>query len=80
VLALTHRSRAALRGTVAKKPGTTLSALPEAKIPKVTDSLELVNWNRKHSMLAEAIRATMTSIMMAKQNGVAPKILLLTSP
>jgi polysaccharide biosynthesis transport protein len=80
VLALTNRTRAALSGTVAKRSGTTLSALPEAKIPKVTDSLELVNWNRKHSMLAEAIRATMTSIMMAKQNGVAPKILLLTSP
>jgi receptor protein-tyrosine kinase len=31
-------------------------------------------------MMAEAIRATMTSIMMARQNGVAPKILLLTSP
>jgi capsular exopolysaccharide synthesis family protein len=79
VLALTHRTRSALRGTVVKpaKPGT-LSALPEA--PRVTDSLEMVNFTRKHSMLAEAIRATMTSIMMAKQNGVAPKILLVTSP
>jgi polysaccharide biosynthesis transport protein len=81
VRALTRRARSVLRGTVAKtrnKPGSMLK--PEIGNPKVTDCLEMVTWTRKRSMVAEAVRATMTSILMSRRNGVCPKVLLLTSP
>jgi len=44
------------------------------------DCVELVTWSRKPSVIAEAFRATMTSIMFAGENGERPRVLVLTSP
>ena len=46
---------------------------------KVDRSVELVTWLRKPSMLAEAFRATLTSILFVGQNGSRPRVVALTS-
>ena len=45
-----------------------------------SDCLELVTWNRKPSVMAEAFRSTMTSIMFSAESGDRPGVLLFTSP
>src|SRR5438093_1037755 len=45
-----------------------------------TNSLEMVTWNQKHSVMAEAFRSTMTSILFSGENGDRPKVLVVTSP
>jgi receptor protein-tyrosine kinase len=47
-------------------------------VPK--DCLELVTWNRKTSVISEAFRSTMTSILFSGENGDRPKVLVITSP
>lgn len=42
--------------------------------------IELVTWQRKRSMLAEAYRTTLTSILFAPTDGVVPRMLAITSP
>jgi receptor protein-tyrosine kinase len=44
------------------------------------DCLELVTWNRKTSVISEAFRSTMTSILFSGENGDRPKVLVITSP
>jgi capsular exopolysaccharide synthesis family protein len=46
---------------------------------KVDRSVELVTWLRKPSMLAEAFRATLTSILFVGQNGTRPRVVAMTS-
>lgn len=41
--------------------------------------LELVTWNRKPSVVAEAFRTVLTSILFLGENGTRPKVLVLTS-
>ena len=41
---------------------------------------ELATWKRKPSFLAECARTTLTSILLPRQNGDAPQIIVLTSP
>jgi polysaccharide biosynthesis transport protein len=41
--------------------------------------VELMSWNNKPSMLAEAFRAVLTSIMFSGENGARPRLLVLTS-
>jgi succinoglycan biosynthesis transport protein ExoP len=48
-------------------------------IRRVDRSVELVTWLRKPSMLAEAFRATLTSILFVGQNGSRPRVVALTS-
>jgi capsular exopolysaccharide synthesis family protein len=43
------------------------------------DSVELVTWHRKPSLLAEAFRATLTSILFVGENGSRPRVVALTS-
>jgi succinoglycan biosynthesis transport protein ExoP len=43
------------------------------------DSVELVTWHRKPSLLSEAFRATLTSILFVGDNGSRPRIVALTS-
>jgi succinoglycan biosynthesis transport protein ExoP len=43
------------------------------------DSVELVTWHRKSSVLAEAFRATLTSILFVGENGSRPRLVALTS-
>jgi polysaccharide biosynthesis transport protein len=44
------------------------------------ESVELVTWTRKQSLMAESFRATMASILFSGQNGNRPQIIILTSP
>ncbi len=44
------------------------------------DSLSLVTWERQPSLLAECFRATLTSILFARNNGDHPQTLVITSP
>jgi receptor protein-tyrosine kinase len=44
------------------------------------DCLELVTWSRKTSVISEAFRSTMTSILFSGENGDRPKVLVITSP
>jgi polysaccharide biosynthesis transport protein len=48
--------------------------------PDDTESVELVTWTRKPSLMAESFRATMASILFSGQNGNRPQIIVLTSP
>src|SRR5262249_10576991 len=43
------------------------------------DPVELVTWNRKFSLLAEAFRTTLTSLLFSGHNGDQPRIIVLTS-
>jgi polysaccharide biosynthesis transport protein len=44
-----------------------------------TASVELATWGRKPSMVAEAFRATLTSILFVGENGSRPRVVVLTS-
>jgi succinoglycan biosynthesis transport protein ExoP len=46
---------------------------------KIDRSVELITWLRKPSMLAEAFRATLTSILFVGENGSRPRVVALTS-
>jgi succinoglycan biosynthesis transport protein ExoP len=48
----------------------------------VTDAapVELTTWNRKGSLLAESVRATLTSILMSGQRDGDKRVILVTSP
>jgi capsular exopolysaccharide synthesis family protein len=46
---------------------------------KFDRSVELVTWRRKPSVLAEAFRATLTSILFVGENGSRPRVVVLTS-
>jgi len=46
---------------------------------KIDRSVELVTWLRKPSVLAEAFRATLTSILFVGENGTRPRVVALTS-
>jgi polysaccharide biosynthesis transport protein len=43
------------------------------------DSVELVTWLRKKSLISESFRTTLTSILFSAHSGERPKILVLTS-
>jgi succinoglycan biosynthesis transport protein ExoP len=43
------------------------------------ERVELVTWNRKLSLLAEAFRTTLTSLLFSAQNGIQPRLIVLTS-
>jgi polysaccharide biosynthesis transport protein len=43
------------------------------------DCLELVTWRRKPSIISEAFRSTMTSILFSGENGDRPRVLVITS-
>ena len=53
------------------------TGLPEVEV--VDDSLEMISWHRKSSLLAESFRTTLTSILFSGQNGTRPRVLVLTS-
>jgi len=43
------------------------------------DLVELVTWNRKFSLLAEAFRTTLTSLLFSGHNGIQPRVIVVTS-
>ena len=56
-----------LQGTGGKTAGAT------------EDQIELVTWQRKPSMIAEAFRVVLTSLLFTGNNGSRPRVLVLTS-
>ena len=74
VRALARRSRSKI-----DKPGVA-KMLFKSETTNRSESLELVTWTRNRSILAEAFRATMTSILFAHENGSPCQVLLVTSP
>jgi capsular exopolysaccharide synthesis family protein len=76
-------ARAALAGIKSWKKGKAPSILatpPEAASAPPLDSLELVTWTRKPSVIAEAFRSSMASILFSSENGDQPRVLVITSP
>ena len=52
---------------------------PRAADKKFDRAVEMVTWNRKPSLMAEAFRATLTSILFVGENGSRPRTVVLTS-
>ena len=50
-----------------------------AKRPAIVDK-EMVQWCQEETMMADAYRSAVTSILLSRVNGVAPRVLLVTSP
>ena len=46
---------------------------------KMGKSVELITWHRKPSLMAEAFRAALTSILFVGENGSRPRVVVLTS-
>ena len=69
-----------------KKLGKTGAATPGSgeierhESQSAADSVALVTWQRKPSLLAECFRATLTSILHARRDGDHPQVLIVTSP
>jgi capsular exopolysaccharide synthesis family protein len=57
------------------KPDLSLAPATEA----APDQVELVTWQRKPSMIAEAFRVVLTSLLFSGNNGSEPRVLVLTS-
>ena len=57
------------------KPDRSLAPAAEAS----PDQVELVTWQRKPSMIAEAFRVVLTSLLFSGNNGSRPRVLVLTS-
>jgi capsular exopolysaccharide synthesis family protein len=50
-----------------------------ANRPAVVDK-DMVQWCQEETMMADAYRSAITSILLSRVNGVAPRVLLVTSP
>ncbi len=50
-----------------------------SKAPAVAERVELISWQRKPSMVAEAFRVVLTSLLFSGNDGNRPKVLVLTS-
>ena len=50
-----------------------------ANRPAIVDK-DLVQWCQEETMMADAYRSAITSILLSRVNGVAPRVLLVTSP
>ena len=71
------RIRIKVRGSSLESPRREL--LTAGKDKKVDRSVELITWLRKPSVLAEAFRATLTSILFVGENGSRPRVVAFTS-
>ncbi len=60
-----------------EEPKASTSLIPTGSLP---DRIELVTWQKKPSMTAEAFRVVLTSILFSGENGSRPKVLVMTSP
>jgi polysaccharide biosynthesis transport protein len=80
VRALARRSRTAVGGKAEGGNGGKVLFSPAEKETKPGETLELATFTRNRSILAEAFRAAMTSILFSGQSGERPQVLLITSP
>ncbi len=63
-----------------KQPKAVLTLLPATEpAPALPERVELVTWQHKPSMLAEAFRGALTSLLFLGQNGSRPRVLVMTS-
>jgi succinoglycan biosynthesis transport protein ExoP len=58
-----------------------INATPGVVVPtrKPDNRVELITWQKKPSLVAEAFRAVLTSIMFSGENGGRPRVLVFTS-
>lgn len=67
-----------VRRLAARDAAETLDGL--ANTPRVSqEPIELITWDKKPSLVAEAFRAVLTSILFVGENGSRPKMLVVTS-
>ena len=66
-------------GLQTRRPVPTIPA-PGVGKSHLSDCPELATWKRKPSFVAECARTTLTSILLPKQNGEGPRVIVLTSP
>ena len=52
---------------------------PPGPPPNLVDRVELISWLRKPSMIAEAFRTVLTSLIFSGNNGSRPRVLVMTS-
>ena len=65
----------------ASDPTTPVGLDPHsAEKPELVSRVELVTWQHRLSMLSEAFRSSLISILFSNRNGKRPTVLLLTSP
>jgi succinoglycan biosynthesis transport protein ExoP len=60
-------------------PHSPETALTKLASHNLEERLELVAWQRQHSIMAESFRAVLTSILFSGQNGDRPHVLVITS-
>jgi capsular exopolysaccharide synthesis family protein len=63
-----------------EKSTSILTPAEDPKVKVIHDSLELITWTQKSSVMSEAFRSVMTSILFSSENGNQPQILVVTSP
>ncbi len=59
--------------------GHPVASFPAKTKPSLGNCPELATWKRRPSLLAECARTTLTSILLPSQDGIAPKVVVLTS-
>jgi len=59
--------------------GKTQSAEVKRTLPLARQRSELITWQQKHSLAAEAFRATLVSILFSGENGSRPRVMVVTS-
>lgn len=76
-----YYARKALAASAASGAGAAAGAANSALTRPAASSalVELMSWNNKPSLVAEAFRAVLTSIMFSGENGARPRVLVLTS-
>jgi len=64
---------------LAAAAGSSSAALAIPAQSGQADSIELMTWHRKPSLVAESFRSTLISILFSGENGESPKVLVVTS-
>jgi succinoglycan biosynthesis transport protein ExoP len=63
----------------ARQPKLLAGASGDDLVPDLSEKLELITWQRQPSLMAEAFRSALASILFKSENGSAPQTLVITS-
>jgi capsular exopolysaccharide synthesis family protein len=74
-----YRYRKSKPSSLSVTPHSPETALTKLASHKLEERLELVAWQRQHSIMARSFRAVLTSILFSGQNGDRPRVLVITS-
>jgi capsular exopolysaccharide synthesis family protein len=74
-----HRYRKSKPSSLSLTRDSPETALSKLATHKLEERLELVAWQRQHSIMARSFRAVLTSILFSGQNGDRPRVLVITS-